>query len=173
LVLWQLFLSFAKVGLFTFGSGYSMLALAQREIVSGHAWLSAQEFTDVVAIAEVTPGPIMVNLATFVGNRLAGIAGAVVATLGLTLGPIVVILVISRLYSAFHNQPLVAAAFRGLRPTMLALIAVALVGLGPAAIPNWKSGGLFVLVLAGALLFKVHPIILTLLGIAAGLAFFR
>src|SRR3989338_5688219 len=87
MILIRLFMVFLKIGLFTVGSGYSMLVLTQRYIVDTYHWLTIQEFTDLVAISEITPGPIMVNLATFVGTKVAGIMGAVFATVGLVAIP--------------------------------------------------------------------------------------
>ncbi|MCL6450336.1 MAG: chromate transporter [Acetobacteraceae bacterium] len=164
---------FARVGLFTFGSGYAMLGLLEREAVVRHAWLSAREFADVVAIAEVTPGPIMVNMATFVGYKVARVPGALMATLGLVLPPILAILVIAVLYLRFRQNRLLEAALAGLRPVVLALILAAVLRLGRVAMADWRGLVLFVAALAAAAAFQVHPIAVALGGVVAGLALFR
>ncbi len=101
ILLLQLALTFAKVGLFTFGSGYAMLALMERELVQRHMWLTTEQFADVVSVAEITPGPITVNMATFVGYRIAGYLGAVVATMGLIVEVKSVLLFITVLCSVY------------------------------------------------------------------------
>ncbi len=160
---------FAKTGLFTFGSGYAMLHLMQREIVDRYGWLSAEQFTDLVAIAEVTPGPITVNMATFVGYRLGGIIGAIAATLGLIAGPMLAILIIVRFYGEIRDNRYVSAAFRGLRPTVLALITIAVIRLSKTAVVDLKGLFIFAGVLGLLYFFRISPLIAALLGVAAGL----
>lgn len=172
-MLLTLFTLFLKVGAFTFGSGYAMIALLQAELVEQRAWLSATEFADVVALAEVTPGPIMVNMATYVGYKFAGLPGALTATLGLVMLPVLAILLIARYYLGFSGNPFVAAAFRGLRPAVLALILFAVVKLGRTSLVDVRSTLLFGAVFALLALARLHPVAAATLGLAAGLVFFR
>ena len=121
-MLLSLFLTMLKIGAFTFGGGYAMLALLENELVTKRAWLEKEEFLDVVAIAESTPGPIAINAATYVGYRKGGVLGAVVATLGMVLPSFTVIYLISLFFDAFLSLTLVACAFRGIRIAVIYLI---------------------------------------------------
>lgn len=117
-----LFLTMLKIGLFTFGGGYAMIAILENEIVTKRAWLDREEFLDMVAIAESTPGPIAINSATYVGYRLSGFLGSLVATLGMCIPSFVIIYVISLVFDAFLSLSLVAAAFRGVQVAVIYLI---------------------------------------------------
>lgn len=121
-MLLSLFLTMLKIGAFTFGGGYAMLALLENELVTKRAWLEKEEFLDVVAIAESTPGPIAINAATYVGYRKGGVLGAVIATLGMVLPSFTVIYLISLFFDAFLSLTLVAYAFQGIRIAVIYLI---------------------------------------------------
>ena len=117
-----LFLTMLKIGLFTFGGGYAMIAILENEIVTRREWLDREEFLDMVAIAESTPGPIAINSATYVGYRLSGFLGAILATLGICIPSFVIIYLISLVFDAFLSLSLVAAAFRGIQVAVIYLI---------------------------------------------------
>lgn len=125
----ELFLTFLRIGAFTFGGGYAMLPLIQRETVEEKGWISDEDILEVVAIAESTPGPIAINSATFVGYRVAGFAGAFWATLGVVLPSFVVISVISLILSEFSELRVVKYAFLGIRAGVLALLIKALISM--------------------------------------------
>ena len=125
----DLFITFSKIGLFTFGGGYAMIPLIQREVVDDKKWISSEELLDVVAIAESTPGPIAINAATFIGRKTAGIKGAVCATFGVTLPSFLIILIISYVLKAVESLEVVQYAFFGVRAGVLALIFKALITL--------------------------------------------
>lgn len=118
----ELFWVFLRIGAFTFGGGYAMIPLIQKEVVEKKRWISEEDLLEVIAIAESTPGPIAVNAATFVGFRVAGFGGSFFATLGVTLPSFVIILVISRILKAFEQFRPVEYAFIGIRAAVLALI---------------------------------------------------
>ena len=122
----ELFLTFAKVGFFTFGGGYAMIPLIQREAAERKQWITEEDLLEIVAIAESTPGPIAINAATFVGYRRAGFFGSLCATLGMVLPSFAVILLLSFLLEQFQSFRPVAWAFRGIRAGVLALILKAL-----------------------------------------------
>ena len=124
--LWQIFCSFFKIGAFTFGGGYAMIPLIQREAVENHKWVSDEDILDIVAIAESTPGPIAINSATFVGYRAAGVLGSVCATLGVVLPSFVLILALSFVLAQFQHIQAVQYAFYGIRAGVLALLVKAL-----------------------------------------------
>ena len=123
MILLQLFWSFFQVGLFSIGGGLAAMPFIQQQIVSLHHWLSLSEFTDLVTIAEMTPGPIAINAATFVGIRIAGIPGALLATFGCILPSILIVSLLSWVYYRFKNLGMIQAALWGLRPAIIALIA--------------------------------------------------
>ena len=128
-LLWQVFLTFFKIGAFTFGGGYAMVPLIQREASEKHGWVSDEDILDIVAIAESTPGPIAINSATFVGYRACGIPGSVCATLGVVLPSFLIILTISGILREFQENVYVQYAFRGIRCGVLALILKAMWGM--------------------------------------------
>ena len=124
--LWSLFLTFFKIGAFTFGGGYAMIPLIQREAVENKKWITDDDILEIIAIAESTPGPIAINSATFVGYRTCGFLGAVCATLGVVLPSFVIILLISYVLEAFRQLRAVQYAFNGIRVGVLALLFKAL-----------------------------------------------
>lgn len=121
----MLFWSFLQVGLFSFGGGMASLPLVQEQVVDAHAWLTLSEFSDLVTIAEMTPGPLAVNAATFVGIRIAGIPGALVATFGCVLPACVLVTLLAWVYKRYKKMTLVQGMLDGLRPAVVALIASA------------------------------------------------
>ena len=118
----QLFWTMLKIGLFTFGGGYAMIALLENEFVTKRGWLEQEEFLDVAAIAESTPGPIAINSATYIGYKRGGLTGALVATLGITLPSFCIIYAISLFFDAFLSLAVVAYAFQGIRVAVIYLI---------------------------------------------------
>lgn len=121
----QLFFSFLQVGLFSIGGGYAAMPLIKSEVVSGHGWLSMSEFTDLITIAEMTPGPIAVNSATFVGIRIAGIPGAVIATMGCILPSLLIVSLLAFIYYRYKKVSVLQSILGSLRPAVVALIAAA------------------------------------------------
>ena len=121
----QLLLSFLQIGLFSFGGGYAALPLIQDQIVSLHGWLSMEEFTDLITISQMTPGPIAINAATFVGQKIAGVPGAIVATLGCVLPSCVIVTLIAGLYLKYRTMRVLQSVLGTLRPAVVALIASA------------------------------------------------
>ena len=118
----ELFLTFLKIGAFTFGGGYAMLPLIQSE-VERHGWLTQSEVVDFIAVSESTPGPLAINMATFVGIRTGGVFGAVCATLGVVLPSFVIILIVAKFYEKFRKSRAVDGVMYGLRPAVIGLIA--------------------------------------------------
>ena len=118
----QLFLTFFRIGLFTFGGGYAMIPLMQRETVEKHKWINDDDILEVIAIAESTPGPIAINSATFIGYKVAGVWGAACATLGTVLPSFIIILIISFFLREFQDIKAVQYAFNGIRAGVLALV---------------------------------------------------
>lgn len=125
MMLAQLFLSFLQIGLFSIGGGYAAMPLIQQQVVEQHAWLTMSEFTDLVTIAEMTPGPIAVNAASFVGMNLGGVPGAIVATLGCITPSLVIVSLLSWIYRRYRQMDTLQEVLGCLRPAVVALIASA------------------------------------------------
>ena len=185
----QLFWTYTKIGLFGFGGGYAMLSLVQDEVVVKHGWITEQQFTDIVALSQVTPGPIGINSATYIGYTATGsILGAIVATLAVSLPSFILVMLISMAFSRFRQNRWVEAAFVGIRPASVGLIASAalLLSIHAEGVWQWINHGnreaivvrdnfpdlrsllLFAVTFVAALRRWVHPILLILLAGGAG-----
>ncbi len=125
MILWELFLSFLQVGMFSIGGGYAAMPLIQSEVVDKHAWISMSEFTDLITIAEMTPGPIAINSATFVGIQVAGPIGALIATLACILPSLFIVSLLSYIYYKYKEVKVIKHVLATLRPAVIALIASA------------------------------------------------
>ena len=121
----QLFLSFFKIGMFSIGGGYAAMPLIQNEVVTLHNWLTMKEFADIITISQMTPGPIAINSATFVGIQIAGFPGAVVATLGCVTPSFIIVLSIAMVYFKYRKLTVINGILEGLRPAVVSLIASA------------------------------------------------
>ncbi|MBW7571480.1 chromate transporter [Caproiciproducens faecalis] len=133
----QLFWSFFQVGLFSIGGGYAAMPIIQNQVVTQHGWLSMTEFADVITISQMTPGPISINSATFVGIRIAGIWGAVIATVGCVLPSCIIVLTLAFIYYKYRNLTLAQGILGGLRPAVVAMIASA--GLAILVLAFWEG----------------------------------
>ena len=139
-ILLQLFLSFAKVGLFCIGGGYASMPLIQNEVVDGHHWITMHEFVDIFTISQMTPGPIGINAATFVGAKIAGIMGAIAATAGFVFPSVIIMLLMAYLYFKYGDVGIIRGVLNGLRPAVVALIASA--GVGIMTLAFWDKADL-------------------------------
>ena len=193
LLLLQLAGTFFVIGLFTFGGGYAMLSLIQTQVVTAHHWITESAFTDIVAISQMTPGPIGINTATYVGydvvagmtgSHVLGILGSATATLALVLPSFVIMLLIVRFYTKFRQSRLFEGTMAWLRPAVVGLIGAAAVILvvttvwGPAGpsfriveenFPDWKSWLLLAAAFAGSYWGKVSPILVIVAGAVLGI----
>ena len=121
----QLFLSFLQIGLFSFGGGYAAMPLIQDQVVTAHGWLSMPEFTDLITSSQMTPGPIAINSATFVGMKIAGVPGAIAATVGCVFPSCVIVTLLARLYLKYRDMSLLQGILGSLRPAVVAMVAAA------------------------------------------------
>jgi chromate transporter len=167
----QLFWTYFKIGLFCFGGGYAMISLIQNEVVENHAWLTTQEFTDIVAISQMTPGPIGINSATYIGYTVTGnVAGAVIATFAVCLPSFIIVLLIAKAYKKFKANRYVTSALLGLRPATVGLIAsAALILMNKENFIDYKSIIIFVSAFILTKFCKVHPILMIVLAGISGL----
>ncbi len=152
----KLFLTFLKIGAFTFGGGYAMIPIIQREMVEKHKWISDDDILDIIAIAESTPGPIAINSATFVGYQVAGFWGSVAATLGVVLPAFTIIYIISLFLRQFQNLKAVKFAFMGIRAGVLSLLINAVISMGKKCPKNLFSYILVALSFAAVAIFDVN-----------------
>ena len=192
LLLLELFWTFFVIGMFTFGGGYAIMSLIQSQVVFGKAWITEESFIDIVAISQMTPGPIGLNCSTYVGYevmRTAGYGmllstfGSFIASLAIVLPSFLIVLAIARAYARFHEHPLFKGAMSALRPAVVGLIGAAAIvltvhistqgGLQLSLIrenfPDWKSWLLFAAAFVASWKFKADPIVLLLAGAVLGL----
>lgn len=155
----DLFSTFFKIGAFTFGGGYAMIPLIQKEVCENKKWVTEKDILDIIAIAESTPGPISVNTATFVGYKLAGIWGAMFATFGLILPSFIIIAIISLVLKEFESIKIVQYAFFGIRAGILALILKAFFTMYKACPQNTLSNLLIILAFSLVVFFDINAII--------------
>ncbi|CCY91370.1 chromate transporter [Phocaeicola sp. HCN-6420] len=171
----QLFYTFFKIGLFGFGGGYAMISMIQGEVVTRHEWLSSTEFTDIIAISQMTPGPIGINSATYVGysavvnagySHAIGVLGSTVATVSVVLPSFILMVLISKFFLKYQKHPIIASVFKGLRPGVVGLLAAAALVLMNGenfGTYNWQIltsillfGGTFI----ASYRYKINPILL-------------
>lgn len=176
----QLFLSFFQISLFSFGGGYAALPLIQGQVVNVHHWLSMTEFTDLITISQMTPGPIAVNSATFVGTRIAGVPGALAATIGCVLPSCILVTILAKIYLKYRSLSLLQGILKSLRPAVIAMIAAAGVSILVTAFwgndisslhldailssTNIRAVGIFLVSLILLARFKMDPIHVMLLS---------
>lgn len=169
----QLFLAYLKIGLFGFGGGYAMLSLIQNEVVVRHAWLTTGELADIVAVSQMTPGPIAINCATYVGYTVTGtIFGSFLATLAVSLPPLTIMVLITIFYNRLHDNKYMSGALKWMKPMMAGMIgAAALLFLNRETFVDWKSLIIFVAAFT-ATWFKVDSILLIVLAAIAGIVLY-
>lgn len=171
----QLFLSFLQIGLFSFGGGYAAMPLIQSQVVTAHGWLSMSEFTDLITISQMTPGPIAINSATFVGIKIAGLPGALVATIGCILPSCILVTLIAGLYLKYQNVNALQSVLNSLRPAVVAMIASAGISIFVTAFwgsethavlaeTNWTLVIIFAVCILLLRKFKMNPIWVMLLA---------
>lgn len=167
----ELFLSFAKVGVMTFGGGYAMLPILQREVCEKKKWVTEAEIMDYYAIGQCTPGVIAVNTATFIGKKTKGILGGIVATLGIVTPSIIIIALIAALVSNFSNIAWVGHAFAGIRICVCVLILNSVIKLWKNAVIDIPTVLIFLIVLAGSVFLNLSPVIYVVVAAILGLIF--
>lgn len=162
----ELFFSFFKIGLFTFGGGYAMIPIIQREVIDNRHWIEQQEFLDLLTLAQSAPGPISLNTAVFVGYKMYGYRGALSALLGVILPSFLIILVVAIFFSQIRENAIVDAAFKGMRPVVVALILAPILGFTKGL--HWTMISVSAVVAFVIWHFGISPIYLLLAGAAGG-----
>lgn len=179
-IILDLFLTFFKIGAFTFGGGYAMLPLIQQEVLA-HEWLELSELVNFIAVSESTPGPFAINMATYVGSQMGGVLGAAAATLGVVLPSFIIILIVAKCYEKFKNSKAVKGCMTGLKPAVIGLIGAAAISIaGTVLAPLGWSLSIFtsldfyisiaIFAICAVLVFKkVHPILIICLAAVLGI----
>ena len=167
--LFELFLTFAKVGAMTFGGGYAMIPILERELIDKRSWATGEELMDYYAVGQCTPGVIAVNTATFIGNKLGGVPGGIVATAGIIFPSLVIITLIAGILTSFADIPAVKSAFAGIRVCVCVLIFNSVVKLFKSAVIDKAAFVIFLFILVSSFFFSVSPVILVVVSAAAGI----
>ena len=167
----ELFYTFLKIGLFSFGGGYGMLSVIQGEVVTRHGWLSASEFTDIVAISQMSPGPIGINSATYIGYKVTGtVLGSIIATIAVCLPSFILVLIVGKILLKKRDNIYIKSIFNAIRPVVVGLIAsAALLLMNKENFPDYTIS--IVICLVAFLLVryaKLHPILIVILAGVAG-----
>lgn len=165
----QIFTSFAKIGAFTLGGGYAMIPIIQKDVVEKKKWIEEQDFMDVIAISQSAPGLLAVNISIFLGYRLRGVKGSLVATLGSILPSFIIILLIAMFFSGYQDNPTVIKIFKGMRPVVVALIAVPVISMAQKAKLNMYTAALAVATTLLIVFGSVSPVYI-LLAVGIGFA---
>jgi len=171
-LLFSLFMSFFRIGLFTIGGGYAMIPLMEAEVITVHGWMNSSEFLDIIAVAEMTPGPVSINAATFIGYTTGGLPGSMFATLGVISPSLILILLFSRLLMRVIQNPSATSFLNGLRSGLIALILLASFTLGQSAVIDLPSALIFAALLIGSVLTKISPLYFIAAGAVLGLILF-
>lgn len=168
----ELFATFFKIGGFTFGGGYAMIPLIEREVVENKKWVTEEEVIDVFAVAQSLPGAVAINSSTFIGYKIAGKKGALVATTGVVLPSLLIITAIAMFFSKVQDSPIVKAIFSGIRPAVVALILTAAIKVSKTSIVDKIGLVLAVLAVILVVVFDVQAIVVILGGAAVGLGIY-
>ncbi len=163
----DLFVSFFKIGLFGFGGGYAMISLIQNEL-NNHGWLSMEEFVNIIAVAEMTPGPIAINSGTYVGYKVSGLAGSVVATLAVVVPSFILVLLLSLFYDKVRRSDYIIKLLQYLRPILIALVLAAAVFVARTSIIDFNSVLIVLVVLFLLHKTKIHPVMVIILAGVSG-----
>ena len=169
--MWNVFITFFRIGILTFGGGYAMIPLMEKEVITAQSWLTQAEFLNIVAIAEMTPGPIAINAATFVGFQVGGIAGSALATLGVVSPSLTIMIIFSHLLVKLRSSKY-GIALQGVGVGVAALIAAAVFSLFQPAITNYAEGAIAVAALIVAVKTKISPIAIILASGVIGVILF-
>lgn len=166
----DLFITFIKVGTFTIGGGYAMIPLIEKEVVDRKKWIGRDDFLDMLALAQSSPGPIAVNVSVFVGYKVAGVLGSIIAVLGAILTAFLILLFVAMYFIGVRNNAIVESAFKGMRPAVTALIAAPVIRMGKDAKINKKTIFIPLAAIVVVTFLKLSPIYVIIASAAGGIA---
>lgn len=169
----DIFWTFSKIGAFTLGGGYAMIPLIQKEVVEKKRWIGEDEFADLIALAQSAPGLLAVNTSIFLGNKLKGIKGAIVATIGSTLPSFLIILAIAMVFKGYQDNEAVISVFKGIRPAVVALIAVPMINMARKSNKTVQAWFITAISLALVGFLKISPIYIIVTSIIGGYVYVK
>lgn len=171
-IIFKIFLSFFKIGAFSFGGGYAMLPLIEREIVTNNHWIDKTQFIDIIGISQMTPGPIAINSATFVGYKVSGLLGSISGSIGVVTFSFILVTIATHYIIKFKESKYIKSALIAMRPALIAFIISSFLSLAKDSYTDIKS--ILIALIIGGLLFKskIHPIVIILLSGVLGIIFY-
>lgn len=169
MILFDIFITFLKIGTFTIGGGYAMIPLIEKEVVYKKKWIEKEDFLDLLALAQSAPGPLAVNISVFIGYKVSGLIGSIFAVLGSIFTAFVVLIIISIYFIGSKNNPIIERAFKGIRPAVVALIASPVIQMSKNIKLNKKTIAIPITAIVLVVLFKVNPIYIIISSIIIGL----
>ncbi len=171
-MVFKLFITFFKIGLFTFGGGYAMIPLIETEVVEKKSWINGDEFLEILSVTQMTPGPIAINFATFVGNKMSGILGSIIASFGVILPSFSIITFIVLFLEPYFNTETVSSAFMGIKSCVIALILFSVVKIFKKSVKTKISFSIFTISFLALFFSLLSPIKVILMGVFFGMTFY-
>lgn len=168
-----MFLTFLKIGAFTFGGGYAMIPLIEVEVVDKHHWIEKEEFLDIIVISQTFPGALAINSSTFIGYKIGGIIGAILALIGVVLPSFFIILIVAHFFLHFRNNPIVDLVFKGISAAVPMLILVAITSLSKSISKNIANLFIVIITVIAISVLDIHPVLIILLSGMYGAVFLR
>lgn len=168
-----MFLTFLKIGAFTFGGGYAMIPLIETEVVDKRHWIEKEEFLDIIVISQTFPGALAVNSSIFIGYKIGGIIGAILALMGVVLPSFFIILIVAHYFLQFRNNPIIDLVFKGISAAVPMLILVAVTSLSKSISKNIANLFIVIITVIGISVFDIHPMLIILLSGIYGTVFLR
>lgn len=169
----KMFISFLKIGAFTFGGGYAMIPIIEKEVVDKNKWVSKDEFMDMLVVAQSLPGAMSVNTSIFIGYKIGGVLGAIMALLGVALPSFLIILLVATVFMQFRSNYYVNLAFKGISAAVPVLVLTGVVSLAKGVDKNKRNIIIFIISLVALIIFKVNPIIVIIIAAIFGAVFLK
>ena len=171
--IWQMFISFFKIGAFTFGGGYTMIPIIEEEVVNKRKWITKEEFMDILVVSQSFPGAMAVNCSTFVGYKIGGIIGGIMGLLGVVLPSFIIILIVAAFFMQFRNNYYVDLVFKGISAAVPILVLAGVISLSKGVEKNIRNGIIIVIALIALIFFRVNPVIVIIAAAIYGAVFLR
>lgn len=169
----EMLIAFLKIGAFTFGGGYAMIPLIEEEVVKNKKWISQEEFMDILVVSQSLPGALAVNCSVFLGYKIGGFVGAIMALLAVILPSFLIIIVIAAFFMQFRNNYYVNAAFKGITAAVPMLVLIGAVSLGKGLEKNKRTGLTIIVALIALVIFDIHPVLVIIMSAIYGIVFLR
>ena len=171
--IWQMFISFFKIGAFTFGGGYAMIPIIEEEVVNKRKWITKEEFMDILVVSQSFPGAMAVNCSTFVGYKIGGIIGGIMELLGVVLPSFIIILIVAAFFMQFRNNYYVDLIFKGISAAVPILVLAGVISLSKGVEKNIRNAIIIVIALIALIIFRINPVIVIIAAAIYGAVFLR